>query len=104
MVEGLPEFDKVTLLHFKDVLSPAEEYDGFKARVEMTLQSAGLLNLIDGTKDDPDHTDPKADNWFKLSKMVASWLCANMTQKVFQKCKSTGRRMLLATEIWSTLE
>ncbi|KAJ5930401.1 hypothetical protein N7466_005894 [Penicillium verhagenii] len=101
---GLPDFDKVTLLRFKDVLSSADEYDGFKARVEMTLQSAGLLNLIDRTKNDPEQTDPNAMNWFKLSKMVASWLCTNMTQKIFQNCKTTGQRMLLTAEVWAVLQ
>ncbi|KAJ5925069.1 hypothetical protein N7454_007708 [Penicillium verhagenii] len=100
---GLPDYDKVSLLRFKDVLSSANEYNRFKARVETTLQSAGLLNLIDSTKNDL-KTDPKAINWFKLSKMVASWLCTNMSQKIFQKCKTTSQYMLLATEIWAVLE
>ncbi|KAJ5953300.1 hypothetical protein N7454_000196 [Penicillium verhagenii] len=68
----LPEFDKVTLLRFKDVLSSEEEYDGLKAQVEMTLQSAGLWNLIDRTKNEPKQDHPKAMNWFSLSKMVAA--------------------------------
>ncbi|KAJ5923520.1 hypothetical protein N7454_008765 [Penicillium verhagenii] len=101
---SLPDFDKVTLLRFKDILSSESQYNRFRARVQMTLRSAGLINLIDKHKYDPKQTDNNTMNWFKLSKMVASWLCSNMTQEIFERCTTTSQRMLLATEVWTVLE
>ncbi|KAJ5927794.1 hypothetical protein N7466_006750 [Penicillium verhagenii] len=101
---GLPDFKDVKLLRFKDVLESPEEFEEFESRVKMTLRAAGLAKLIDKTKDEPEQDAPSAQNWFALSKLVASWICTNMTQEVFEKCRNTGKRILLATEIWDVLE
>ncbi|KAJ5918565.1 hypothetical protein N7466_010557 [Penicillium verhagenii] len=101
---GLPDFKDVTLLRFKDVLESPEQFEGFKARVKHILCGAGLSKLIDKTTHEPKKGASGAQNWLALSKMVASWIRANVSQKILKKCKKTGKRMLLATEIWDALE
>ncbi|KAJ5953303.1 hypothetical protein N7454_000199 [Penicillium verhagenii] len=63
-----------------------------------------MSKLIDKTKNEPEKGASGAQNWLALSKKVASWIYAHVTHEIVEKCEKTGKRILLATEMWDVLE
>lgn len=95
---GLVKSEHLTFTDLHFTLNNKEDFEDWYSVVLRTLDSSGLVNLIDRKILRPAKSDPGAKNWQDVSKSIAQWLEANMSREMYRLVRSQGMRVVLADE------
>lgn len=95
---GLVQYEYLTFTDLHFTLNNKEDFEDWYLVVLRTLDSGGLVNLIESKIPRPAKSYPDAKNWQTVSKSVAQWLEGNMSRAMYHLVRSQGMRVVLADE------